>query len=214
MELLTIEAGKSKNVQTSALYLSIISTTGQFIVKSPAFGELAGKVGRQFVLDGISEVEFFNNGLDSIEIEYETANIRIYGAGSGAVNIENTPTIKRIIEPIAVTASATVEDGKVRQIQPDNFAELDQVTINPGETKKVIDAREETSRRVTLYVESAEFTVLRVGGSATLSASQGGIMSGSVDAIGEKEFKTTAAIYMKNTSGTVATISGFEEWRE
>jgi hypothetical protein len=113
MANITIQPGKRMNISTSALYLSILNTNGSFEIFAPSIGLLAGKIGRQFVLDGVAEVEFINSGQDAVDIEYETANIRIYGSGSGAVNIENTPSIRRIIEPISVVATATFNDENI-----------------------------------------------------------------------------------------------------
>jgi hypothetical protein len=171
-------------------------------------------VGRQFVLDGITEVQFFNPTDTDIEVDYESANIRIYGSGSGSVNIENAPSIQKIIEPIVVNATSTVEDGKMRLIRANVLIQIEQITLVPNEVKLFVAAREQTSRKVTLQVISDNATELRIGSTNTLTATQGGIIKGSIDAIATAVIENTSAIWLINNSQTEnAIVTGFEEYR-
>jgi hypothetical protein len=214
MDSEVVKAGRGKNIKTSGLYLSILDSSGAFEIRSPKTGTLAGKVGRQFVLDGINEVQFFNTSDVDVSVEYESANIRIYGAGSGGVNIENTPSIQKIIEPIVVNATSTVEDGKMRLIRANVLTQIEQITLAPNEVKLFIAARERTSRKVTIQVISANATELRIGSDNTLTATQGGIIKGSIDAIASAVIENTSAIWLINNSQTeTATVTGFEEYR-
>lgn len=206
MPIKTIESGKSLAVKTPGLYLSIISTTGQFIIESELFGELVGKVGRQFKLPNVQEVSFRNPGPDAIDVEWEVANIEVFGNGSGAVSIENKPTIKRIEEPIQVTAEATVEDGTVTSQSPTTLGEVDDITVAAGAKVQVLAATAKDRRLVTLQNLSADMTLLRVGG-ATVAAGRGAILRGSLDAIASAELESVAAIYVFNESASPATVS-------
>ncbi len=122
----TLAAGQEERIPTTGMFLSIINATAQFYIEAPEFGTLAGKVGRQYELIDISEVNFINSGVDPVDIEYEVANIKIHGSGSGTVSIENEIVVKRINESISVAAS--IENGSVFGIEPT----LNEVALEAG----------------------------------------------------------------------------------
>ena len=128
----SLAPGQEEIIPTSGLYLSIINATSQFYIEAPEFGSLVGKVGRQYELVNISEVLFVNSGVDIVDVEYEVANIKVHGSGSGTVSIENEIVVKRINESISVEAS--IENGSVFGID----AVLNQVRLaTTGNTVKI-----------------------------------------------------------------------------
>lgn len=213
MPLVTLAPNEQKLIQTSALYLSIINANGQFVVKAPKLGTLAGLTGRQYVLDGIQEVLLINPNVDDIEVEYEIANIRIYGGGAGVVSIDNKPTIKRIEEPIAVTASATVENGTMAMLSPNNFLAIDDVEIQPDEFKLIVPGREALLRKVLLQNISEEFATVRIGGDNPLLRVEGVSFAGSKLDPASLPISTTAPIYARNNSTKVVKLCGYEVFR-
>ncbi|MBU3022879.1 hypothetical protein [Aestuariibacter sp. A3R04] len=206
MPIVTIAAGKERVIQTPAKYLSVIGANGQFVVNAPALGNVIGKIGRQYVLDNITEVLFINDSGDPIEIEYEIANIQIFGSGSGSVSIENKPTIRRIEEAIQVNAAATVENGTVTAQSHDSLIDFDDITIPPGTKIKIIDAEAVNRRTVIMQVISSVTTRLRIG-SNTVTAGRGLVLEGSTDAIASLEFEAITDIYAYNESPDDAVVS-------
>ncbi|WP_102796765.1 hypothetical protein [Bowmanella denitrificans] len=213
MPVIKLNPGQELDIGTPAKFLSVINANGQFVIESPAFGKVAGKVGRQYVLENVGNVTFINPTDGILDIDYEIANIQIFGAGNGTVSIDNKPTIQRIEEAIQVEAQATVEDGKMRQIQPNVLAAINQQTIPAGAVRQFVPARDNTNRRVTIQVISEALTVLRIGADNTITQTQGAIVAGSLDAIGTAVLDTASAIWLRNTSDTDAIVTGMEEYR-
>lgn len=208
-----LAVGQEKTIQTPGRFLSIINTTAQFSIESPDFGELAGKVGRQYELPDTTQVVLVNTGDTPVEIEYEVANIKVHGAGNGAVTIENEVVVKRIQEALSFEATIdTLNDGKVRAIQANVINTLDDITIPSGQKVKIIDANDVTNRVVSIQNISDTVTALRVGSTA-VAAGKGKLMRGSINAIAESVIENTAEIYIHNTSGDVAKVSVTEEYR-
>jgi hypothetical protein len=211
----TIQVGDRIPVPVSSRWLNIISVIGVCSLDSPSFQlkAIAVKSSRQYDLDGITEVYFENMGNTPCVVEYEVAGIVVTSSGGGGVVIENRPIIQRIEEAIQVDAQATVEDGKMRIIRANTLIPINQITIAAGAKKEFVPARESTSRRVTLQVISELETELRVGADSTLTATQGAVIKGSIDAIATAVIENTSAVWLINNGLSEATITGYEEYR-
>lgn len=213
MTIEVIPAGRGIQIATSALYMSILDASGAFVIKNPKIGELAGKIGRQFVLEGIEGVEFLNKSSDDVTVEYETANIRIYGSGSGGVNIDNAPSIQRIIEPIDFEASVTFDSGTVAALSPQVFDAKLHVAIPAKSAGRLIIASSKNSRKINLQVISEEDTTLFLGSTSAISADSGLILRGSIAAIGSGTIETETELWAWNDSTTEAKIAIVEQYR-
>lgn len=210
----TIQVGKDLLVKTSGIYLSIINATAQFAIEIDSHNTVAGKVGRQYDLSNITEVLFVNTGATAVDIEYEIANIKIFGAGNGTVTVENELVITRIVEGIEVSATvSSIEDGKMRNIRSNVLNPLADITIPANSNKLIIAANDVTNRRVTMQVISAALTTLRIGKDNTISAVKGAIIRGSIDDIATAVIENSSAIWVYNDSATVATVTLQEEYR-
>jgi len=209
----TIAVGDDLVVKTSGRYLSIINATAQFQI-SGDFGELAGKVGRQYDLVDVSEVLFSNTGESAVTIEFEIANIIVLGAGNGTVTVENEIVVKKIIDGIEVSATvSSIEDGKVRYIQANVLNQFADVTIPANSAAQLIAANDVTNRRVTMQIISAELTTLRIGKDNTIDATKGTLIRGSINDIFTGVIENTSAIWLYNASDDIATITLQEEYR-
>jgi hypothetical protein len=213
MAIEIIGAGKSISIPTPALYLSIIGSTGNFEIYSPKIGLLAGRIGRQFVLDGVAELEFKNSSANEIEVDYEIANIRIFGSGSGSVDIGNTPSIQRIIDPIDFEATVTFDTGTVAQLAGQVMNTPPHITVPAGQAAQIVAARASVGRQVDLQVISAEITELYLCADNTASNAKGVLCAGNFDFAGSATIKTESAIWAFNDSATDAKVAVMEQYR-
>lgn len=213
MPVITIEAGKTRLIQTPAKYLNVIKVSGQIDMHAPEFGTLIAKSGRVFVLDTVTQVELENSTLDEVEIELEVANIEIRGSGGGAVSVENSVTVKRIEEAIAVSAEATVENGSMSIWSSNVLEAVGNVSIPAGQVAQIVPARNQIARRVDMQVISDEITTLHIGSDNTINADKGLIVRGSIDVIGSGTISTSSAIWAYNDSDSTATVAVVEQYR-
>ena len=214
MPSITLKAGVERTIQTSGLYLSIINATGKFSVESPQFGAVVGEVGRQYELPGITQVTFVNPGDTDLDIEFETANIKVSASGKGIVTVGNEVIVKRIMEAIQVTASATVENGNMARLTGNQFAPLGTTTIPAGQTVKVVNSRQALNRLVTLQLVTDDPTMGEIRLGTTAGTAPAGIfVQGHKDAPGGYEWATEAAVYVHNPTGSPVTLAGGEQWR-
>ncbi|AWL11932.1 hypothetical protein HMF8227_01457 [Saliniradius amylolyticus] len=213
MPIKTINPGQELPIKTSGRWLSVINATGQFVVSAPEFGELVGKVSRQYDLASVTEVAFKNEGTDPVEVEYEIANIPVTGSGTGVVTVENDVVVKRIQEGISVSATvSSIEDGKTRHIPANVIQQHPDVVIPAGQSKKLVDARDNTNRLVSVQNISGQMTMVRIGNS--LVDGQGGLMlRGALDAPASTTVSNAAEIWAYNPDGQDATLTVSEEYR-
>jgi len=214
MPKVTIPAGRSVPIVTTSLYLSIIDATANFGVsfkKEPT--PLAGRIGRQFVLDGTNQVEFVNTSDFDIVVEYESANTRVFGSGSGAVNIANQPTIQRIVEPIDFEATVTFDTGTVGQLVSTVLNTPAHITIPAGQAAQLIAGNARVGRKIELQVISAELTELYVGADNTIDATKGLMVRGSNNYTGGAVIETESGLWAFNNSSTAAKVAVMEIYR-
>jgi hypothetical protein len=216
MPKITLVSGEERRINTPPKYLSIVDAANNFVIESPVFGSVVGEVGRQYELEAVNEVVFVNNKETSIDIEYETANIKITTSGKGVVTVGNEIVVKRIVEAIQVEANATVENGKMAIFVANNFLPIavNKTSIGAGQTVEVLVARAELSRSVILQLitDSADMGEVRVGSTA-LNAVDGVFMQGNKDAPAQLTLETTTAIFVHNPTASAVTIGGCEQWR-
>lgn len=218
MPKIVLNAGKERLIKTSGLYLSIINSTANFNVESPLFGSVVGEVGRQYELTGVNEVTFINPNETAIEIEYESANIKVSTSGKGVVTVGNEIIVKRIVEAIQVNANATVDDGKMAKKVSNVFAPIDdaKITIPNNATVEVFAAKAALNRLVAiqLVTDNSSMGKIRIGTSAlNTSSTKGLFVQGNLDAPGGYEIETETPVFVHNYSGHSVTLAGGETWR-
>jgi len=218
MPKIKLPAQSERLIQTSAMFLSIINSTGNFTLESPKFGALVGEVGRQYELQNVNQLTFVNNSDAPLDIEFEIANIKVHTSGKGVVSVSNEIVVKRIVEAIQVNANATVEDGKMAKKVCNIFAPFDHLnaTIAAGSTVKVLASREALNRVITiqLITDSVLMGEMRLGDSALNATVNRGIwLQGNKDAPAAFEWETETALYIHNPTNNPITIAGGEQWR-
>lgn len=214
-----LKANQRKQIKVSRRFLSILSIGGSVSLDSPEFdlAPIKIKSNYQLDLDGITEVYLENNEPFDNPVEVQDAGIRITMSGGGGVTIENTPSIRRIEEPITVQATSTVENGTINILSNDVLLPLNITTLQAGQSAQIVAPRNAVGRKITLQVISnptaaAPVSVIHVGHNSSIDNSKGAVLSGSIDAIGSAEFATTSAIFVHNASASEAKICGIEQY--
>lgn len=146
-----------------------------------------------------------NVGSVEADIDLQSSTVKITTNDGGAVVIAGG-SIDSIIQPIAVTAEATVENGTVTSQSPNVNSQVNDITIAAGSTVTVLPASPTDKRRVAILQNiSDSATVLRIGGAPTANA--GAILAGSINGIASLEFDTTGELKAYNASGAPAKVS-------
>lgn len=219
MPKITLKAGEERAVQTGGLFLSIIEASSKFIVTGESVGgELTGETGRQFEIPNIRQVTLINRSANTVEIEYESSNIKASNAGKGVVQVGNEVVVKRISEPMEVKANATVNDGNVTLNSTNAFASIHSskttVAVNSG--LEIFPARAAIGRKVLLQLitNKSELGLVRIGSSELdTSANKGIVLRGNKAAVGSFEWETETSIYVFNASKNDIELAGGEMWR-
>lgn len=214
MAKIDVLPGKSEMVPVEGRYLSIIEANQNFVINASSLGDFVGKAGRQYEIgEELSTVTFHNEGDSLLVVEYDSADIRIFGTGSGTVNIGNKLVVSEIEKSIQVTADATVENGKMSTIEANNWDTPLDVTLAPGETKLLFAPRDANNRLVSVQVISEQFTEVRLSSSNAIAANQGRRLRGKYTAPASAELSTITAVYARNNGITVATLQIDEAYR-
>jgi hypothetical protein len=213
-----ISAGDSLTIG-AAKYLNVFSANRAFTISSKDEGleKTTVKAGFTYDLEGYGLITFHNDSNEDLDFEYEMSTLKVTGSNSG-VEILNTPSIQKIIEPIVVTASATVEDGKMASNVSNNFAPIAdaKMTILDGATVEVFSAKSALNRMaaIQLITNSATMGKIRIGDSAAnTTATKGFFVNGHEDAPGGYEWETETSVFVHNYSGESITLAGGETWR-
>tara|TARA_Y100000782_G_C10173550_1_gene260905 strand:+ start:1535 stop:2185 length:651 start_codon:yes stop_codon:yes gene_type:complete len=215
MAKLTLQPNQERTIPIGGLFLSIVNASTAFAI-SGDFGRLVGEVGRVFEMNDYREAIFINESDAPIDIEYEVSNIKVHASGKGLVAITNAVEVTRIQEAIQVNANATVENGKMALLPPNNFEGLDvsKSVISEGQTFEIFPARNEVARRaiIQLITESDTFSKIRIGTSA-LNVDNGVFLAGNLNAPAAFEFDTQTPVFVKNIGVGNVTLAGCEQWR-
>jgi hypothetical protein len=213
MPIKKIPANSDIQIITAGAWLSIIDASARFKIESPQIGVIDGAIGRQIPLNDVSQVDFVNNSGDEISVEYEVANRQIYGASRGVVSVDNEIIVKRIVEPQEqAIAISGIDDGQVRQLNSNVINALAVVSIGPNSKQKIIDARAETNRKVTLQNISANTCELWIG-DINVTANKGSYFRGSLAAPSAEVIENEGAIYVFNNTNDTAKVAVREEYR-
>ena len=195
MAKLTLQPNQERTIPIGGLFLSIVNASTAFSI-SGDFGRLVGEVGRVFEMNDYREAIFINESDAPIDIEYEVSNIKVHASGKGLVAITNAVEVTRIQEAIQVNANATVENGKMALLPPNNFEGLDV----------------SKSAFIQLITESDTFSKIRIGTSA-LNVDNGVFLAGNLNAPATFEFDTQTPVFVKNMGVGDVTLAGCEQWR-
>ena len=197
-----IKAKSSYDAPAGARYLNVFSASSAFTISSKSEGltETTVKSGFSYDLESIGVVTFHNRSDTDLHVEFEISSLRIITGSNAGVDIVNQPVIQRIVEPIAVTAQATVENGTVHVISGKQFTDSTDVTL--GAQAKVKLLSENPDRKAALIqVISDTRTSVRIG-SSSVGASRGLFASGSLTNPAIIPIESGAEIYAYNVDAS------------
>ena len=202
--IINLTPGESRLFPLSGKYMIARRVSGSVVCDDPDNGlpEFSFRQGDNIELPVSRSVRFTNRGAGAVQIDVESSPVRIFGNEGSAVSIIGGE-ITRIVEPIEVTASATVDNGTVTSQSQTTLSDVADVTIAANSRVKVASA--DTSVRKTLFLQniSATVTNCRIGG-ATVAAGRGLLLSGSAAAPAALEIDCKGDVWVWNESGQVA----------
>lgn len=199
-------------IAAGAAYLNVFSATHAFIVHNADEQLPPTTVKAGFAYDVQSYHQLWVENPSTTEVlmvDLEISPLRVLSGGNSSVEISNVPTIQKIVEPIAVTAQATVENGTVSLIRPDALVTSIDKTIPANSRLKVASALVGRDR-VFLQILSGTTTVCRVG-DVSCGSNRGVLVSGDINNPGSVDMETSGDVYVFNTDMTnTATVSVLE----
>lgn len=202
--IINLGPDESRIFPLTGKYLIARRVSGQVVCDDPTTGlpQFSFRQGDNIELLEQRQVRLTNKGNIAAVVDVESSPVKIYGNEGSNVSIIGGE-ITRIVEPIAVTAQATVENGTVTSQSPTTMSQAADITVPAGQRVKLVSA--DASTRKTAFVQniSAAFTNCRIGG-ATVGAGSGLLLSGSQDAPAVLEIDCKGDIYAHNESGTAA----------
>jgi len=192
MSKISVQPHSNAQLQTPAKFLSILDASHTFIITVPDDGDVVGATGRQYELNNANYVIVDNPSDDVLEIEFERSNIRITAIADGNVKVVNKLKIDSIDDEVNVKINDEVKVLSRTEVGL-GLNSLDDIDIDPQQSKKVIDANP-NRKELILQNTSANPVEIRVGG-ANVGQRNGGI----IKAGGALGLSNGAAVYAFNT---------------
>lgn len=205
---MVLQAGEIRPLGLTGKFLVCRRIEGEILISNPDKGLAETRIYQADtpILQDFNMIYVKNNNATESTITLQSTSIPIQVSDGGSVSISGG-SIDSIIEPISVTAQATVENGTVTNLSHLTLEDAADLTINAGATVTVLAADNAASKRTVLVQNiSATETQLRVGG-ATVAAGRGAIIKGSIDAIASYENNILGAVKVHNESATAAKIT-------
>lgn len=202
--IINLQPGESRIFPLTGKYLIARRVSGVVACDDPttSLPEFSFRQGDNIELPAQRQVRLTNKGQAQAVVDVESSPVKIFGNEGSAVSLIGGE-ITRIVEPIAVTAQATVENGTVTSQSHTTASQAADITVAANTRVKLIAG--DTSIRKTAFIQniSAAFTDCRIGG-ATVAAGSGLLLSGSKDAPAVLEIDCKGDLYAHNESGTPA----------
>lgn len=208
MSVLNLSPGQSANIPLSGRYLVARRVSGTVVCDDPTtqLPEFGFRQGDNIEFPNtVRSVRVTNKGTIAAVVDVESSPVRIFGNDGGAVTVTGGE-LQRIVEPINVTATATVADGNMTSLSQNAVDDALDVAVPAGQKVQVIGASVDKRRTVILQNISATETECRIGG-ANVAAGRGALFTGSKAAPASLEFDTVGAVFVFNNSAQAATIS-------
>jgi uncharacterized protein YqgV (UPF0045/DUF77 family) len=204
----TLQAGEIIPLSLTGKFLIVRKSTGDIVISSPDNGLPDTQVFQSDIinLEGFRNIYVKNNGSAAAVVNLQSSKIPIVVNDGGSVTISGG-SIDSILEPIQVTASATVENGTVTPLSNTKIDQYNDITIEANQTVTVIEQNLTALRRVVQIQNISDIeTLCRVGG-ANVASGKGAIIKGSIDAIASWELDTIGIVKIHNESNTAAKIA-------
>lgn len=191
MSKLVLAAGSVRTLQVTKRWFNLLNATHPFVIRFDQ-EEVVGMVGRQYDFGEIQRIEIHNYGDDELHLEYEIAHIHITSVSDGNVKVVNSISVDEIKQQVNVKINDEVKVLARSEVGL-GLDSLDDIDIEPQQSKKVIDANP-NRKELILQNTSANPVEIRVGG-ANVGQRNGGI----IKAGGALGLSNGAAVYAFNT---------------
>jgi hypothetical protein len=205
---MTLTPGQSVPMNLAGKYLICRKVQSTILISSPdnGMGDTEVRQSDNINLEGFKSIFVKNDGAIDADIDLQSSMVPIAVNDGGSVVISGG-SIDSIVEPIQVTASATVEDGTVTNLSHTSLEQSNDIAV-PGNSTVTVLVADNVSFKRTVNIQniSATETLLRVGGNA-VAANQGAIIKGSMDAIASWESDNLGVIKVHNESASAAKVS-------
>lgn len=202
-----LQPGESQRYPLSGKYLIARKIVGKIFISDASIGMPDTEVRQSDIitLADSTLITVRNGSAAIVDIELQSTTVPIITNDGGAVTIAGG-SIDSILQPISVTAEATVENGTVTSQSPNINSQVADITIAAGATTTILAASPTDKRRVAILQNISDTaTVLRIGGAPTVNA--GAILAGSIDGIASLEFDTIGELKAFNASAQPAKVS-------
>ena len=191
MSKLVLASGSVRTLQVTKRWFNLLNASHPFVIRFEQ-EEVVGMVGRQYDFGDIKSIEIHNYGDDELRLEYEIANIHITSVSDGNVKVVNSISVEEIKQQVNVKINDEVKVLARSEVGL-GLDSLDDIDIEPQQSKKVIDANP-NRKELILQNTSANPVEIRVGG-ANVGQRNGGI----IKAGGALGLSNGAAVYVFNT---------------
>ena len=191
MSKLVLAAGSVRTLQVTKRWFNLLNASHPFVIRFE-HDEVVGMVGRQYDFEDIKRIEIHNPSDDELRIEYEIAHIHITSVADGNVKVVNSISVDEIKQPVDAKIDHEVKVLARSEVGL-GLDSLDDIDIEPQQSKKVIDANP-NRKELILQNTSANPVEIRVGG-ANVGQRNGGI----IKAGGALGLSNGAAVYAFNT---------------
>ncbi|RZQ54920.1 hypothetical protein C1E23_01145 [Pseudoalteromonas phenolica] len=191
MSKLVLAAGSVRTLQVTKRWFNLLNASHPFVIRFE-HDEVVGMVGRQYDFENIKRIEIHNPSDDELRIEYEIAHIHITSVADGNVKVVNSISVDEIKQQVNVKINDEVKVLARSEVGL-GLDSLDDIDIEPQQSKKVIDANP-NRKELILQNTSANPVEIRVGG-ANVGQRNGGI----IKAGGALGLSNGAAVYAFNT---------------
>jgi hypothetical protein len=203
MNLITLQPGEIRQIPLTGRFLVVRTLTGKVVLSDPHLGlpEFEIKQSDNLEFDQSRSVTVRNAGDTAAQVELQSSPVKIFSNDGGSVKISGG-SIQSIIEPIQVTAEATVQNGTVTSQSQTTVGQVPDITIPPSTKVKVLGASSATKRTAFIQcLNSSGSTYCRLGGS-DVTATSGLQLSGTSGSPGALEIDLKGELWVFNTHAT------------
>ncbi|MCA1930904.1 hypothetical protein, partial [Rheinheimera sp.] len=125
MNLITLQPGEIRQIPLTGRFLVVRTLTGKVVLSDPHLGlpEFEIKQSDNLEFEQSRSVTVRNAGDAAAQVELQSSPVKIFSNDGGSVKISGG-SIQSIIEPIQVTAEATVQNGTVTSQSPNATSQL------------------------------------------------------------------------------------------
>jgi hypothetical protein len=200
MNLITLQPGEIRQIPLTGRYVVVRTVVGKVVLSDPHLGlpEFEIRQSDNVEFEQSRAVTVRNAGTTVAQVELQSSPVKIFSNDGGSVKISGG-SIQSIIEPIQVTAEATVQDGTVTSQSQETVGQQADITIPPATKVKVLSASSDIRRTAFIQLISSSVTTICRVGDSTVDANSGLYLFGSTGAPAVLEIDLKGELWILNT---------------